>query len=676
MSRNSWMTAAVAVGVTVSAVIAGAVVGALPANAGQVAYPVVGTVMLPAGDAWGTVPNMAVDEGTNALYGLVSNGNNSGLSVVDLATNAVTKTILLDHPGGVAIDAGRGLVYVTVSDLNAGTSSVAVFSTATNTQVATIPLGQTIVVGSSGNSGIGVDTATGSVYVLGMHTVGAATTPSMMVLTAAQISTAIGGTGVTPTAVGLPSPAQIGVTIAVDSAGGVVYVGSPALSGSVLYAFSASTNALTATIPVDGLPNAATVDSSTGTVYVSQRVSSAYSVGVIPRGASAVASTIALPAQAESLAVDPTAGTLYAAVAQPFQGGTVNEMLAIGTASKAIVAATPLPTPADVRVNVATGTVYVSGASAGNTTITELRKFGTSRVAGSDRYATSVAVSKAAFPGTAPVVYIASGANYPDALAAGPAAAKRGGPLLLTTPTGLTADVSAEVGRLKPSAIVVVGGAASVSDAVLTQLKAAAPSATVSRAAGDDRFATSRAVVSGAFTTATTVYLASGSNFPDALSAGGAAGAKGAPIVLVDGAASAVDPATSSLLASLKVKNIALVGGASAVSAGVAGSLTKAGYTVTRLAGSDRYGTALAVNGNAYSHASTAVIATGFGFPDALAATSWAGQTSSPLYLAPGSCVPRGVLSDLGRLGVKSVTLVGGLAVLTSATSDLAPCSW
>jgi hypothetical protein len=181
-------------------------------------------------------------------------------------------------------------------------------------------------------------------------------------------------------------------------------------------------------------------------------------------------------------------------------------------------------------------------------------------------------------------------------------------------------------------------------------------------------------VVTGAFSTADTVYLASGTNFPDALSAGGAAGSKGAPVLLVDGAASSIDSATSTLLKSLGAKNVMLVGGTSAMSSGLEYSLTGAGYTVTRLAGWDRYSTAEAVNVSTYANASTAVLATGFGYPDALSASSWAAKTSSPLFLAPGDCVPSGVLADMGRLGVRTVTLIGGPAVLTGSVEFLTPC--
>ena len=95
-----------------------------------------------------------------------------------------------------------------------------------------------------------------------------------------------------------------------------------------------------------------------------------------------------------------------------------------------------------------------------------------SRVAGADRYATAVAISTVAFPVSAPVVYIASGVAFPDALSAGPAASRQGGPLLLTNPDVLPPSVRQEVQRLSPTKIVIVGGLAAVSAAVGPTLRA------------------------------------------------------------------------------------------------------------------------------------------------------------------------------------------------------------
>ena len=80
------------------------------------------------------------------------------------------------------------------------------------------------------------------------------------------------------------------------------------------------------------------------------------------------------------------------------------------------------------------------------------------RVAGADRYATSVAASRAAFPtGTHPsVVYLVSGTSPWESLSATPAAVHRDGGVLLTRADGIPSTVAAELDRLAPAAIVVV----------------------------------------------------------------------------------------------------------------------------------------------------------------------------------------------------------------------------
>lgn len=94
------------------------------------------------------------------------------------------------------------------------------------------------------------------------------------------------------------------------------------------------------------------------------------------------------------------------------------------------------------------------------------------RVAGPDRFATSAAVSAAAFNPGVPVVYIAFGRNFPDALSAAPVAGIQGGPILLTETDSIPDSIKAELTRLKPAKIVILGSAASVSEGVKTALAA------------------------------------------------------------------------------------------------------------------------------------------------------------------------------------------------------------
>ena len=68
------------------------------------------------------------------------------------------------------------------------------------------------------------------------------------------------------------------------------------------------------------------------------------------------------------------------------------------------------------------------------------------------------------------IAYIATGGAFPDALAAGPVGGHRGGPVLLTRTDQLVTPTINELKRLKPQRIVILGGPASVSDAVAKRL--------------------------------------------------------------------------------------------------------------------------------------------------------------------------------------------------------------
>jgi putative cell wall-binding protein len=296
------------------------------------------------------------------------------------------------------------------------------------------------------------------------------------------------------------------------------------------------------------------------------------------------------------------------------------------------------------------------------------------RLAGADRYSTSVAISQAAFPspGTGiPAAYIANAYTFPDALAAAPAAVAKGGPLLLSAQDSLPPVVSTELKRLKPGVIYVAGGPASISDAVLTALAAAVPGAKVARVAGADRFATSRAIAANAFPSVSTAYLASGMNFPDALSAGAAAGAKHMPVILVGDAAP--DNAIITTLRNLGVTSVKLIGGTAVIPASYATGLTNAGFTVTRIAGNDRFRTSLAVTADAFSSPTAKTLfASAALFPDALAGAAYAGKIGSPLLVTPPDCV----ISGAAELSLRSpsIGLLGGPASLTDAVGALSIC--
>lgn len=153
------------------------------------------------------------------------------------------------------------------------------------------------------------------------------------------------------------------------------------------------------------------------------------------------------------------------------------------------------------------------------------------RIAGADRWETAAAISNG-FVAPVDTVYVASGVNYPDALAGGAAiGGTTGGPVLLVEPNAIPAATAAELTRLKPNNIFVLGGPSAISDAVMDALAPYAPNLPIRRS-GADRYGTA-VQVANAFTTAPVVYLARGDAFADALAAGAAAGFRKGPILLV-----------------------------------------------------------------------------------------------------------------------------------------------
>lgn len=299
------------------------------------------------------------------------------------------------------------------------------------------------------------------------------------------------------------------------------------------------------------------------------------------------------------------------------------------------------------------------------------------RISGANRYATAAALS-ATFPADADVVYVASGQDYPDALAVAPIAASAGAPLLLVRRDAVPPETAAALTRLNPKRIVVLGGPGAVNEATFTSLTGYAEPNGISRLGGADRYETTRAAIRSHWTagSASLIYVASGRDYPDALSAAAAASAQGAPVISVDGSANKLDANTAALIAELGATKIVIAGGSGAVSNGIQTDLAAiAGVTeVRRLGGSDRYATSAAINADAFPAASQVFIASGGNFPDALAGAVRAGIDGAPLYIVPGSCVPQPVTDSINGFGPVEVTLLGGSGALPLNLSTAPVC--
>jgi putative cell wall-binding protein len=269
------------------------------------------------------------------------------------------------------------------------------------------------------------------------------------------------------------------------------------------------------------------------------------------------------------------------------------------------------------------------------------------RVYGLSREETAIAISQTSFPATdsAGAVVLANSLQFPDGLSAAPLAAKEHGPLLLTVGTATTPlpEVVTEIGRVLPAGgkVYIVGGTGSISQGIqnaLTNLHYV-----VQRIAGADRYATSLAVANELGTGANAprqLLLATGTDYPDGLSAGAAAasywvgtGPQGGAVLLTNGAA-----LTPGIRAYIQADIAAHPDPAAKVTVTTVGGLADKAYpAVGRIscAGADRYATSACVARTHFGAQPFLTVAAGNDFPDSLAGGVFAGAINAPLLLVP-----------------------------------------
>lgn len=315
----------------------------------------------------------------------------------------------------------------------------------------------------------------------------------------------------------------------------------------------------------------------------------------------------------------------------------------------------------------------------------------TKRLSGADRYSTSVAISKNTYPHSkGGTVFVATGATFPDALAAGPAAAEVSAPLLLVPRAGtLPQVVAAELTRLAPTQVYIVGGEGAVSKQMAAQVRSAAGvSPEVERLGGANRYDTAARVVNKIFAESSYddifnwqyVFLATGRDFPDALSASAAAGFLNAPVLLTDGKSKSLDAEAMKILRRMKPHQVYVVGGTGAVSAEIESQVRTLAPKVDRLGGADRYATSREVAGavfrmdQPYPTVASQFWATGTDFPDALSGAPAAARAGAPLYVVRPTCVPSQVLVDIEKKGTQVVNILGGEGALNADVARMRPC--
>lgn len=323
------------------------------------------------------------------------------------------------------------------------------------------------------------------------------------------------------------------------------------------------------------------------------------------------------------------------------------------------------------------------------------RSVSTTRVGGADRTATSVDVADEyrrrieASGGEVDSVIVATSRKFPDGLAASSLAGTVHAPILLTDRDRLSEEVASFIERHWISRVYITGGPEAVSVGVERSLGALEPVESLLRLGGIDRYETSVLIarevgVPRHFCNRTwrTVLLATGTKFPDALSAAPVAAV--GPHALLLTRPDALPPSVRNHLRNYAgygwIDQVLVIGGQDAVSSSVVRDIVDMGLRVIRVGGADRYETATLLAEHAVFPESPAPdrclgnghlgVAIGTTFADALVAGPLLAFVQGPtLLVEPADQIPAAVAAYLPRFVRNSDSLeliaIGGPAVLT-----------
>ena len=278
------------------------------------------------------------------------------------------------------------------------------------------------------------------------------------------------------------------------------------------------------------------------------------------------------------------------------------------------------------------------------------------RIAGKNRYETAVAISQKGWV-TSGTAVLATGSDFPDALAGGPLAYQEDAPILLTKTKSLTAETKQEIQRLKAKKVIILGSAGAVSQEVESELKRMGLS--VERVGGKTRFETA-ALIAGKLNSDRAV-VANGLNFPDVLSVSSYAAKNGVPILLTR--TDRLPDETKSALSD--VSSTYVIGSTGAVSKSVSDQLPKP----TRYGGKNRYETGYEVATKLPLGHETAYIATGANFPDALAGSVLAAKNDAPILLVRPTAIPEATNRQLAAY--EGFSIFGGTGAVSDGVMDL-----
>lgn len=343
------------------------------------------------------------------------------------------------------------------------------------------------------------------------------------------------------------------------------------------------------------------------------------------------------------------------------------------------------PTDEEIAEAIASGeidsTIEESSADASSSGI-QLFSNGDSRgssffqgFSGADRYEVAVMEAEAAYD-YSPRAIIAGGEGWPDALSAAGLAGVWDCPILLTDGSYLTDCTKESLRTLGVSEAIIVGGPNTVSGNVEEAIRSMGIS--VDRIDGADRYEVNLNVYNEAKDSwsDSTVAIASGVNFPDALSMSPVSFKEGIPIILANASGDLGDSQKEAVIQSVsgaESSTIVIAGGPNSVSyeteafaQGVTSATSNGKVNAVRLGGADRYEASANIAAWAvdqgYLRWDGVALAMGSKPYDALCGSILQGKTGSVLMVVEGGNSNYHAINKLtsNKNSISSLKIFGG----------------
>ncbi|WP_187441969.1 cell wall-binding repeat-containing protein [Sutcliffiella horikoshii] len=292
-----------------------------------------------------------------------------------------------------------------------------------------------------------------------------------------------------------------------------------------------------------------------------------------------------------------------------------------------------------------------------------LTSFG-KRISGAERYSTANEIALEGWD-KAETIVVASGQNFPDALAGAPLAFKLDAPILLTKKDSLPDQTMQMIKKLGAKKVILLGGTGAVSENVQKSIEAI-QGVKVERINGATRYETAAKIAEHLGGSPEKAVIANGSNFPDALAIAPYAAKNGYPILLIKEKADTINEPTAKLLRDKEIKSTIVAGGTSAVTDAVLKALPGA----DRISGKDRYATSVEIIKELNLPTENIYTATGRSFADALTGSVLAAKKGTSILLVDDK--ERTVVSELvSSKNLHNFQVLGGRSAVNDQALNL-----